>query len=107
MCGLMSLRQRLSSLAFGVLILASVLGPEGTSAPRRFTPFVSEPLPQQALGDFDGDGRSDTMFIQDGADGPHISVRLSGASDVIQLEATVAGVTQPDRGHHPGRDCPV
>jgi hypothetical protein len=61
-----------------------------------FTPFVPQSLPQGAPGDFDGDGHPDVALIQNGADGPHVSVRLSGSAGVVMLDAEVVGVIAAD-----------
>src|SRR5207245_2837223 len=55
--------------------------------------------PQRAQGDFDGDGRVDTALIQDRADARRISIRLSGSSSPVDLDATVTGVVQGDVDH--------
>jgi hypothetical protein len=89
------MRKRCPSLALGVLILGGTLWAGVTKAPG-FTPFVPQALPQGAPGDFDGDGRPDVALIQDGSDGPHVSVRLSGSAGVVMLDAEVVGVIAAD-----------
>ena len=81
---------------FATLVLISVVAL--TSAARRtpLTPFVPQPLPQTAHGDFDGDGRSDVAFVPDRAESGRLSVRLSGSPDAIDLGATVTGVIESD-----------
>jgi FG-GAP-like repeat len=95
----MSLHKRYLPLAFGVLTLAGVLGAGVSNNAGGFSPFVPEPLPQRALGDLDGDGRSDTAVIQEGAGGSHISVRLSGSSGIVQFDGVVAAVIEGDIDH--------
>jgi hypothetical protein len=98
---LTSMHRRYPHLALGVLILGGALWLGGTlwAAVARapgFTPFVPQALPQGAPGDFDGDGQPDVVLIQDGAEGPHVSVRLSGSPDVVMLDAEVVGVIAAD-----------
>ena len=78
-----------------VLTLIVALISVGRRAPG-LTPFVPQPLPQSAQGDFDGDGRSDVAFVLDRTDSGRLSVRLSGSSDAIDLGATVTGVIESD-----------
>jgi len=82
----------------GVLILGSTLWAAVARAPG-FTPFVPQALPQGAPGDFDGDGRPDVALIQDGVDGHHVSVRLSGSPGAVMLDAEVVGVIAADIDH--------
>ena len=92
------LKRRLD-LALAVLILlGGMLRAAATTAPG-FAPFVPQTLPQGAPGDFDGDGRPDVALIQNGADGPHVSVRLSGSPGVVTLDAEVVGVIAVDLDH--------
>src|SRR5712692_10318703 len=100
---LTSMHRRYPHLALGVLILAGTLWLVGAlwaaaKAPG-FTPFVSQALPQGAPGDFDGDGRPDVALIQDGVDGHHVSVRLSGSPGAVMLDAEVVGVIAADIDH--------
>jgi hypothetical protein len=87
--------RRSSCHALAVLILGGTLWTAAAKAPG-FTPFVSQALPQGAPGDFDGDGQPDVAIIQDGTNGPHVSVRLSGSSGVVILDAEVVGVIAAD-----------
>jgi hypothetical protein len=68
-------------------------------APARYTPFVPQTPPQRALGDFDGDGRVDTVSIQDRHGDRRISVQLSGSASAIDLEAVVSAVVEDDVDH--------
>jgi hypothetical protein len=86
-------------LALGLVILACTRWPAASSSPDRFTPFAPHALPQRAQGDFDGDGRQDLALVQDGADGLHVSVGLSGSSDGLLLEGTVVGLIAADIDH--------
>jgi FG-GAP-like repeat len=90
------MRRRLTHLALGVLILAGTPLVSVTRAPGGLTPFVPRSLPQRAPGDFDGDGRQDLAIIQDGADGSHISIRLSGSSSTISLESRAVTIVVTD-----------
>src|ERR1700722_6670990 len=94
----MSTQRRSARLALCLLILACTRWP-ASSSPGRFTPFAPHALPQRAQGDFDGDGRQDLALVQDGADGLHVSVRLSGSSGGLLLEATVVGLIAADIDH--------
>lgn len=89
------MHRRCLVLAPGVLILGGTLWAAAARAPE-FTPFVPQALPQGAPGDFDGDGHPDVALIQDGVDGPHVSVRLSGSPVVVRLDAEVVGVIAAD-----------
>jgi hypothetical protein len=97
----MSPHTRLQRLVLALVFLAGAhwTGLKLTQTSGTFTPFVSQSLPQRALGDFDGDGRQDTALVQDGVDGPHVSVRLSGSADAIRFEGTVIGVVEGDIDH--------
>lgn len=81
--------------AIGAIVILALTGkaPALTGA---FSPYVPQPLPQRASGDFDGDGRSDLAVIQDDSNSRHLSIRFSGSPDAIDLETTVAGVIQGD-----------
>jgi hypothetical protein len=87
-------QSRFSQAVFGALVVIALIA-VARRAPT-FTPFVPHPLPQRAQGDFDGDGRSDVAVVQDRADSGRLSVRLSGSSNTIDLEATVTGVIEGD-----------
>jgi hypothetical protein len=89
---------RYPHLAVGALILGGTLWAAVARAPG-FTPFVPQALPQGAPGDFDGDGRPDVALIQDGVDGHHVSVRLSGSPAAVLLDAEVVGVIAADIDH--------
>jgi hypothetical protein len=95
----MSTRRQSLHLALGLLILAGPCWVAVSGSPARFTPFTSHSLPQRAQGDFDGDGRQDLALVQDGADGLHVSVRLSGSSGALSLEASVVGLIAADIDH--------
>src|ERR1700674_5504499 len=95
----MSTLRQSPRLALGFLILAGMCWPAASSSPSGFTPFTPQALPQHAQGDFDGDGRQDVALVQDGADGSHVSVRLSGSSGALSLEATVVGLIAADIDH--------
>jgi hypothetical protein len=95
----MSIDSRPLLLARGLLILAGTCWSAAPSSPGRFTPFTLRALPQHAQGDFDGDGRQDLALIQNSADGSHVSVRLSGSSFVLSLDASVAGLIAADIDH--------
>jgi hypothetical protein len=86
-------------LALGLLILARICWPAASSSPQGFTPFTPSALPQHAQGDFDGDGRQDLALVQDGVDGSHVSVRLSGSSSALSLDASVVGLIAADIDH--------
>jgi hypothetical protein len=91
----MSIYRRSPCFALAVLILGATFWTAVARAPG-FTPFVSQALPQGAPGDFDGDGQPDVAVIQDGANGRHVSVRLSGSPGVVILDAEVVGVIAAD-----------
>jgi hypothetical protein len=95
----MSTQRRSVRLALGLLILACTRWPAASSSLDQFTPFAPHALPQRAQGDFDGDGRQDLALVQDGADGLHVSVKLSGSSGGLLLEATVVGLIAADIDH--------
>jgi hypothetical protein len=95
----MAVQRRSRCAVLGLLLPGLLLA--GLSFTKRsggFTPYVSEPLPQRALGDFDGDGRSDTAFIREGAFGRYVSIQLSGSAEV-SFEATVVSLTEGDIDH--------
>ncbi len=81
-----------------MLVLAGAVWAQGR-VPGVFRPFVPQPLPQRALGDFDGDGRPDVALIQDDGHGRHVSVRLSGLPGVVTLETAVVSVIAADIDH--------
>jgi hypothetical protein len=56
-------------------------------------------LPHRAIGDFDGDGRSDSAEIQDSADGLRISIALSGPSGTANLKAAATELVGADVDH--------
>jgi hypothetical protein len=85
-----------ASVAFTALTLLVVITGTGDAERHGFTRFVPRALPQRALGDFDGDGRSDLALIQDGSDGRSISVTLSGSTQATRFEANVTGLVESD-----------
>jgi hypothetical protein len=91
-------KSRLRLPALGILIFAGALW-ELTRVPAAFAPFVPQPLPQRALGDFDGDGRPDVALIQEGIGGSHVSVRLSGSAGAADLGTTVVSLITADIDH--------
>src|SRR5579864_6528915 len=95
----MSTFRQFPRLTLALLILARICWPAASSSPQGFTPFAPSALPQHAQGDFDGDGRQDLALVQEGADGSHVSVRLSGSSSALSLEATVVGLIAADIDH--------
>jgi hypothetical protein len=64
-----------------------------------YSPFVPQTLPQRAVGDFDGDGRVDTVSIQDRLGHRRISIQLSGSASAIDLDAVVSAVVEGDIDH--------
>jgi hypothetical protein len=80
-------------LALIALGVASASVPGGRQA--RFTRFIAAPLPQHAIGDFDGDGRLDVANIV-GAGRQEIFVALSGSADTIRLDASVSALIEGD-----------
>ena len=97
----MSFRNRKQIVAVALIALAAGLWsrlPTAAEA-RTFTPYVSNSPPQRASGDFDGDGRPDVARIQDPQGRPHITVLLSGSSDDVRLEASVAALIDGDVDH--------
>jgi hypothetical protein len=95
----MSTLRQFPRLTLALLILARICWPATSGSPQGFTPFAPSALPQHAQGDFDGDGRQDLALVQEGADGSHVSVRLSGSSSALSLEATVVGLIAADIDH--------
>lgn len=78
--------------------LASAAMP-GAARPR-YTRFVASPLPQHAVGDFDGDGQMDVANISERAIGHQdISIALSGSPDAIRLDAAVSALIEGDIDH--------
>jgi hypothetical protein len=94
------------SLEFS-LVAALLLGAFGSgiclqghaSRPQTFVHYAPEGLPQRTQGDFDGDGRIDTVLIQDRAGIAHLSIQLSGSPSAIELDSSVVGVVQGDVDH--------
>jgi len=92
-------RQRNRILVAGLLIGASACWSAFvlTRPFRGFVPFVASPLPQLAIGDFDGDGRPDLARIDDHRDSPRdISVGLSESSDAVHLPTAVVALIDGD-----------
>jgi hypothetical protein len=56
-------------------------------------------LPQQAVGDFDGDGQPDVARIQHGVRGSVIAVHLSDSQVTTHLDATVTALVERDIDH--------
>ena len=82
-------------VAFGV---AGTLLPTGSRS--RYTRFVAPPLPQHAIGDFDGDGQPDVANITAQSSGRQdISIALSGSADDIRLDASVSALIEGDFDH--------
>jgi hypothetical protein len=94
----MSPSKRVPRVALGVLVLAGAVWGQAR-VPGAFSPFVPQPLPQRALGDFDGDGHPDVALIQEDGHGRHVSVRLSGLPGVVTLETAVVSVIAVDIDH--------
>jgi hypothetical protein len=97
------MRARALNLAIAVSALvalgvAATIVPNG--APSRYTRFVAAPLPQHAVGDFDGDGRLDVANISARSSGHQdISIALSGSTDAIQIDASVSALIEGDFDH--------
>jgi hypothetical protein len=97
------MRARALNLAIAVSALvalgvAATLLPTGSRA--RYTRFVAPPLPQHAIGDFDGDGQPDVANITARSSGRHdISIALSGSADDIRLDASVSALIEGDFDH--------
>jgi hypothetical protein len=92
--------QRFLGVLFGIVLLATWAAEASRYADRSpFTPYVTQAPPQRADGDFDGDGRIDTAFIQDRAGRSHISIRLTSSSSSVDLDPTVIGVVEGDVDH--------
>lgn len=66
----------------------------GTTAYRQTLALHSPP--QRAVGDFDGDGRSDVAFIQSRGAASHVSLALSASSQVVELDEPVTGLVESD-----------
>jgi hypothetical protein len=69
------------------------------SPPQSFTPYVTPVPPQRAEGDFDGDGRIDTAFIEDRAGAARISIQLTSSSSSLDLGPAVTSVVEGDIDH--------
>jgi hypothetical protein len=97
------MRARALNLAIAISALAA-LGVAATIVPggprSRYTRFVATPLPQHAIGDFDGDGRPDVANISARSSGHQdISIALSGSTDAIRLDASVSALIEGDFDH--------
>lgn len=64
-----------------------------------FVPYRTGSLPQNASGDFDGDGYADVARIDTAGATSAISVQLSGSSQNVHLDATVAVLIDNDIDH--------
>ena len=89
------------ALALVACALVSLLPSGLESAKRTHTAptHVAAQLPLRAIGDFDGDGRSDSAEIQDSADGLRISIALSGPSGTATLKAAATELVGADVDH--------
>jgi hypothetical protein len=83
-------------IAIGLVSAVCLVALRVTSTPSRFTPFVPTVVPQQAVGDFDGDGRADVARIQPGVHGSVITVHLSDSQVTTQLDANVSALVERD-----------
>jgi hypothetical protein len=97
------MRSRALNLAIVVSALVA-LGVAATMMPTearsRYTRFVAQPLPQHAIGDFDGDGRPDIANISARSSGRQdISIALSGSTDDVRLDASVSALIEGDFDH--------
>jgi hypothetical protein len=97
------MRARTLNLAVAVSALVA-LGVAGTLLPTgthsHYTRFVAPPLPQHAIGDFDGDGQPDVANITARSSGRQdISIALSGSDDDIRLDASVSALIEGDFDH--------
>ena len=97
------MRARTLHLAIAVSALVA-LGVAGTLLPTgsrsRYTRFVARPLPQHAIGDFDGDGQPDVANITARSSGRQdISIALSGSADDVRLDASVSALIEGDFDH--------
>jgi hypothetical protein len=97
----MSARWLTLVLAVSALValgVASTIVPGRT--PSRYTRFVAAPLPQHAIGDFDGDGRMDVANISARSTGHQgISIALSGSADAVRLDTSVSALIEGDFDH--------
>jgi hypothetical protein len=97
------MRARTLNLAIAVsalvaLGMVAMIVPTGSRSP--YTRFVPPPLPQHAVGDFDGDGRLDVANISAPTSGRQdISISLSGSADDIRLDASVSALIEGDFDH--------
>jgi hypothetical protein len=82
-------------VALGV---AAAIVPSGSRG--RYTRFVAPPLPQHAIGDFDGDGQLDVANISARSSGRQdISIALSGSAGDVRLDASVSALIEGDFDH--------
>jgi hypothetical protein len=86
-------------LGLCLAIVAQLHGTFVARPTREFVPFVQSPLPQQAQGDFDGDGRVDVAAIKDDAAGRYISITLSGSAGAADWKTAAAVLIKTDIDH--------
>jgi hypothetical protein len=96
----MSVLCRWHRLIVGLVVGLSATALAARPSERGFVSFVPAPVPQRAIGDFDGDGRLDVARIENGRDGRgQIDVGLSDESDAIRLDAAVVALVEEDIDH--------
>jgi hypothetical protein len=97
------MRAHALNLAIGLsglvaLGVAATIVPNGSRS--RYTRFVAAPLPQHAIGDFDGDGQPDVANISARSSGGQgILIALSGSAGDIRLDASVSALIEGDFDH--------
>jgi hypothetical protein len=90
---------RLTICTAALSVALSPARPVPENAPEPVTRYELPTPPQQAQGDFDGDGRIDTALIHGRAGAGQISIHLSGSLSTVDLDAAVSGVVQGDVDH--------